>query len=50
MEKFKSVSSVALIAGIFAFASGTEIVHTPMNPVASSTVITVSGSAGINVP
>lgn len=49
MEKFKSVTAIALIAGALSFSAGSETAHAPMNPVASSGVIVVSGSVGIDL-
>lgn len=50
MEKLRSITTVALVAGALVFSAGSEIAHAPMmNTVSSTTVITISGSVGIDL-
>jgi hypothetical protein len=49
MEKFKSVTFAAAVVGMLTFSTGASVAHTPVISVASPVVITVSGSAGINL-
>lgn len=49
MEKFKSVTFIAVFAGALTFTTGAGIANTPVHHEGSPVVITVSGSAGINI-
>lgn len=49
MEKFKSFTFAAVFVGALTFSTGAGVANTPVSPVASPAVVTVSGSAGINL-